>query len=153
MTIVARSVYDARPVLKSDISFVGDPGLTKQADAKDCDINNIMKRYERTGELPLMIAREARYGDFSAAPDYQAALNTVRLADEQFASLDVHIRNRFNNNPVEFLEFATNPANQEEMIKLGLATRKPLSDAEKAAEIERSRLEAEKAKNASGHSK
>lgn len=151
MAIVARNWYDDRPVLKSDISFKDDLGLTKQADAKDADINNILKRYERTGELPLMIAKEARYGDFSDPLDYQSALNLVKLAEEQFNALEAHIRNRFDNDPAKFLAFATDPKNLDEMVKLGLAVRKPLTDAQKASEIGRSVAEALKSVGAPGH--
>jgi len=120
--ITARSQYDERPVLASDISFVGDKGVTKQADLKDCDINAIFKKYERCGQLPDMIVREGRYGDFSAVPDYQEALEIVRHAEEQFTNLDVSIRNRFENDPVKFLEFVNDPKNIDEMDRMGLLT-------------------------------
>lgn len=118
--VIARSQYDERPVLASDLSFDGDKGLTKQADAKDCDINAIFKRFERTGQLPNLIAREGRYGDFSAVPDYQEACEIVRHAEEQFLNLDVELRNRFENDPSKFLAFATDGKNIDEMEKLGL---------------------------------
>lgn len=118
--IVARGQYDERPVFPSDLDFSNDPGLTKQADAKDCDINSIFKRYEKTGQLPDMIVREPRYGDFSSVPSYQEAINIVRHAEEQFANLDVHLRNRFENDPVKFLEFCQDTKNLDEMEKLGL---------------------------------
>lgn len=120
MEIVARLQYDNRPVLKSDLSFEGDKGVTKQADLKDCDINAMFKRFERTGQLPDMIVKEGRYGDFSDVPDYQQACDIVRHADEQFAMLDVTIRNRFENDPAKFLAFATDEKNYDEMEKMGL---------------------------------
>jgi len=118
--ITARTQYDERPVLKSDLSFVGDKGVTKQSDLKDADINAIFKRFERTGQLPTMITKEPRYGDFSAVPDYQEAVSIVRTAEEQFLNLDVTIRNRFENDPAKFLGFATDPANIDELEKMGL---------------------------------
>jgi phage internal scaffolding protein len=118
--IIARSQYDIRPVMASDLDFAGDKGLTKQSDAKDCDINLIMKRFEKTGTLPNMIARDGHYGDFSNVPDYQEALEIVRLANDQFGNLDANIRNRFENDPAKFLAFATDPKNLEEMEKMGL---------------------------------
>lgn len=135
----ARSQYDPRPKLDSDLSFEGDKGLTKQADMKDADINNIMKRFERTGILPDLIVRDGRYGDFSSVPDYQEALEIVRLADEQFNNLDANIRNRFDNDPAKFLAFASDEKNLVEMEKLGLlndeakARLKSARDAEAAA--------------------
>lgn len=120
--ITARSQYDDRPVLASDLSFQGDKGVTKQSDAKDCDINLLFKRFERSGQLPDMILREPRYGDFSAVPDYQEACNIVKLASEQFNNLDVAIRNRFANDPVKFLEFVNDEKNIDEIDRMGLLT-------------------------------
>lgn len=127
MAIRIRHIYDE---LQDEISqeagldCSNDPGRTKQSDKDACDINLITKRYERTGTLPDLIQREPRYGDFSAVPDFQAALDLVHLAEAQFGALDAHIRTRFANDPANFLAFATNPANLDEMVKLGLATKK-----------------------------
>jgi len=118
--ITARAQYDERPSLASDLSFEGDKGVTKQSDLKDTDINAMFKRFERTGQLPQMIAKEGRYGDFSAVPDYQEAVLIVRTAEEQFSNLDARLRNRFENDPAKFLVFATDPANMDELEKMGL---------------------------------
>nr|QJB19452.1 MAG: internal scaffolding protein [Microvirus sp.] len=120
METIARAQYDERKQMVSDLSFEGDKGVTKQADLKDCDINAIFKRFEKTGQLPDMIVRDGHYGDYSNVPDYQEALNIVSHANEQFLNLDADLRNRFDNDPAKFLEFATDPKNIEEMEKLGL---------------------------------
>jgi len=86
----------------------------------DCDINTILARFAKTGELPHMIKREPRYGDFSDPVDYLEAMNTVAFANEQFASLSSTVRERFMNDPHRFLEFASDPANADEMARLGL---------------------------------
>jgi len=39
-----------------------------------------------------------------------------------FATLPSHVRRRFENDPQEFLAFMADPANQDEVIKMGLAT-------------------------------
>lgn len=147
--ITARSQYDERKALASDISFEGDKGLTKQSDARDCDINLLFKRFERTGQLPDVIARNGSYGDFSEVPDYQEACNIVMRANDQFNMLDAHVRNRFDNDPAKFLAFATDPQNMEEMSKMGLlneegkAKLKAERDAKNVAET--SKFNAEKA--------
>lgn len=123
---IARSQYDERVALASDISFEGDRGVTKQADLKDTDINALFKRFEKTGQLPDMIAREGRYGDFSEVPDFQEALGIVRLANEQFEALDASLRNRFENDPAKFLAFATDAKNEDEMAKLGLLNKEAM---------------------------
>lgn len=113
----------------SGLSCENDPGLTKQADKEACDINNILKRYQKTGILPDLIKREPRYGDFSDIGQYQDALERVTLAQEQFNALDAHVRKRFDNDPAKFLAFATDSKNNAELIKMGLATRKQDSEA------------------------
>lgn len=112
---------EATRIIDEGISFIGDVGLTDQSQAKDCDVNEILKRFEKTGQLPDMIQADPQYGDFSNAPDYHAAMDICVKAQEQFDALDAHVRKRFGNDPAMFLEFATDPANQEELIKMGLA--------------------------------
>lgn len=110
--------------IKSTLDCSVEPSRTLQSDADSADINNILKRYERTGLLPEMIKVDPRYGDFSEVPTYQEALEIVSRSHEQFTNLDAHIRARFSNDPAEFLAFATNPDNMKEMVKLGLAIEK-----------------------------
>ena len=136
--ITARTQYDERTAHASDLSFEGDKGVTKQSDLKDTDINSIMKRFERTGQLPDMIVKTPRYGDFSEVPTYQEALEIVTLANDQFLNLDVDVRNRFDNDPAKFLGFASDPKNMDELETMGLL--KP--------EIVQARIEARKQANA-----
>lgn len=110
--------------------------VTKQSFKDECDINVIVKRYRTTGILPEIIKQNPQYGEFADVPSYQEAQEIYLKANEQFMSLNSHVRDRFGHDPGKFLEFATNPKNAEEMIKLGLATKKnidtalnPVSDA------------------------
>lgn len=99
--------------------------LTKQSMAEECDINAIMKKYETTGMLPEMIEKNPQYGDFSEPIDYMMSMNLVIHAQEQFEALPATVRERFQNQPEKFLEFTANPENQDELIRMGLATKKP----------------------------
>lgn len=96
------------------------PSLTKQSFKKECDINVIMKKFEKTGLVSHFNAQQGQYGNFIGAPDYHAAMNLLVAADEMFQSLPSKIRARFHNDPAEFLDFAQDEANEAEMIKLGL---------------------------------
>lgn len=100
------------------------PSRTKQ-DMKDaCDINNIIRDFRVTGQVAHM-SRNAQVGTYADLPDsidFQQSLELVARARESFASLPSAVRNRFNNNPAEFLGFMANPANQQEIINMGLAT-------------------------------
>lgn len=117
-----RSNYDYQPWKGLD-KF--DSSKTKQSFKEECDINNILARYQTTGVLPDLILENPQYGDFSEVPDYHQALNLVSKAHEQFASLDAQVRSRFDNDPAKFLDFATNPQNTHEMVKMGLAVARP----------------------------
>lgn len=97
---------------------------THQSFKQECDINNIMKKYMKNGVLPELIKRDPRYGDFSNVPDYQTSLETVQMAHDQFNALSAKVRERFNNDPANFLAFVHDDKNIDEMIKLGLASRR-----------------------------
>jgi len=125
------------------IDFTGDPGLTDQSQAAEADVNNVMKRYMQTGVLPGVNVA-ATYGDFADVPSYQDALNLVINAQHQFNSLDAYQRKKFENDPAQFLAFATDPKNAEELIKLGLATQRPQSPIEALTVELRSSREASK---------
>src|SRR5260370_17801263 len=73
-------------------------------------------------ELTLMNLQNGRYQDLPDAIDYQMSIETTRLAQQAFESLPAKIRPRFDNDPAHFLEFFNAPKNQEEAIKLGLAS-------------------------------
>ena len=92
--------------------------------SKDADINNIMKRYERTGLLDHVNQYQGDYGDYTNVPvDYHDALNFVRNSQEMFMTLPAAVRARFDNDPGAFLKFVEDPANADAMVEMGLATK------------------------------
>lgn len=98
------------------------PGLTHQSFKDDVDINNIVSRFEQTGILDHQNQREPLYGDYDSE-DLHTAMNIVADANSMFADLPSSIRNRFHNNPAEYLDFCQNPDNIDELVDLGLAER------------------------------
>lgn len=100
------------------------PSMTRQSEMAACDIHNILKQFSQTGFEQLVRERAAQgqYADLTSLPDYQEALNVVLDAQAAFAALPSQIRDRFNNSPEEFITFVGDPANQDEAIRLGLAT-------------------------------
>lgn len=114
--ITHRTRYDRKKVA---IEFK-EPTRTKQSFRDECDINNIMAKYRRTGVLPTLIKENPMWGDFSNPVDFQEAQNIVIKAVEQFQNLPAHVRERFNNDPQKFLEFTHKKENKEEMGRLGL---------------------------------
>lgn len=108
---------------KYSIDFSNEKSITKQCFKDECDINNIMSKYVKTGQLPSLIKENPQYGDFSFPLDYQKALDLVSFADEQFSALPSGLRKKFSNDPVEFLNFVHDPSNIDEMYELGLAVK------------------------------
>lgn len=98
------------------------PSRTHQEFKDECDINKIMKKFEKTALLTHVNKHPGGYGDFSSAPDYQEALNIVLQATEMFDSVPSHIRKQFGNDPAQFLAFVEDPANAGRMVEMGLAT-------------------------------
>lgn len=95
--------------------------LTKQAEKDACDVNNIVRKWQKTGVIEHVAKYQGDYSDLVGAPvDYHAAFNQVLEARAAFDSLPSSVRKRFQNDPGAFLEFVSDPANGDEMIKLGL---------------------------------
>lgn len=93
-------------------------GRTQQNLKDEVDINNIVKRYQVSGEVPEQ--REGYYADVSKIPNYQQALDIVSRAEDAFNSLPAKVRGRFMNNPGMLLEWLEKPENRAEAIELGL---------------------------------
>lgn len=117
-TLVIRSAYD--PSVRTSLKC-NDKSRTKQSHKDECDINKILKKADKTGLITHVASSTARYGDFTAVNEYQESLNTVIQAQDMFDALPSDIRKRFANDPGAFFEFATNPANKDDLVKLGLA--------------------------------
>jgi phage internal scaffolding protein len=96
-----------------------EPSLAQQQFREECDINTIMERFGRTGEL-IAPVRMPQYGDFDGVNDYHSAMNAIVDAQQNFDALPAKLRARFSNDPAEFIDFCMNEENREEAIRLGL---------------------------------
>lgn len=117
--------YDSDKLSEST-SFISDnPTMTQQHFKDDCDVNVIVNRFLKTGQFPP-VDPKAMYGDFLDAPEsYRDALDQVIAAEEQFMELPAKVRERFQNDPAELLDFLADPKNKEEAINLGLLEKAP----------------------------
>lgn len=98
-----------------------EPSRTQQHFADECDINQIVARCIKT-RTPLPYREDGIYGDFTAIDDYATAIDAIGEANSNFEMLPASIRDRFKNDPAQFLRFVDNPANLQEMINLGLVS-------------------------------
>lgn len=101
-----------------------EPSMTKQAPAQEVDINYIVNRYLKNGQMP----QPATQPVFMDVPslDLMDAMQIVQDAEEGFASLDSQVRAAFNNNPVELLRALEDPSQRDWLEELGLIDRREI---------------------------
>ena len=98
-------------------------GRTKQSFKDECDINKIMAKYQKTGAISHFNKHGANY-DFATSLDFSESMRIVTTAQDMFDGLPSSIRTRFANDPAQFLDFVQDANNEDEMLKLGLITKK-----------------------------
>lgn len=105
------------------VPYVDESGVsrTKQSFKDECDINNILGNYERTGFISHVKENQGRYEDVSSGTDYREGLNVVLEAERMFMELPAPVRSKFENDPGKFLDFVSDPKNVKSMIDLGIA--------------------------------
>ncbi|AXH75386.1 MAG: internal scaffolding protein [Microviridae sp.] len=107
------------PNISTDLSFPENSPFTKQEFKNECDINVILAQYMYSGEIPNLNEVPPNYADCTGM-DYMDHMNKIVEANQLFSELPSKIRNRFQNNPAEFLDFMHDENNVEEMRKMGL---------------------------------
>jgi len=96
------------------------PGKTIQSQKEEADINTIVKRFGISGMLPTNVRTPLNI-DFDQSFDFQSAMNLINDAQRAFMEMPADVRQRFGNDPGLFVDFASDPKNQDEARKLGLA--------------------------------
>ncbi|AXH75412.1 MAG: internal scaffolding protein [Microviridae sp.] len=107
-----------------------DDSLAQQHQKDETDINNIVKMFLRTGEIPQRTMPPMQ-GDFTTAPDMQTAMNLIVEARMAFMQQPAEIRARFHNDPAEFVAFCSDETNLPDMKKYGLLSEAKLQEMEK----------------------
>jgi phage internal scaffolding protein len=93
--------------------------ITEQAHKKECDVNLIIRKYDRTGLISHISKIEGVFGNMSGI-DFKTAQDKIINAQNMFNQLPAEIRKRFENSPEGLLEFMDNSENRAEAIELGL---------------------------------
>lgn len=109
-----------RPIKKFTL-----PSMTDQSQAKECDVNNIMKKYLKTGQITHLSSKQAIYADISQIPDLLEATIKVKEASEAFRALPASLREKLNNDPSQLPSYLSDPKNDEEAISYGLKVKRP----------------------------
>jgi phage internal scaffolding protein len=103
--------------LRVSFETTGD-SRTKQNFKNECDVNNILKNYNKTGVMPENF-NPGEYRDLDGT-DYQEYMQTVASANSMFEELPSALRKRFKNDPAQLLSFVHDDKNVDEAHKLGL---------------------------------
>lgn len=97
-----------------------EPTLTKQSFKEQCDVNNILKKYLKTGVIEHAAHFKGDYGDFTTSLDYRSSLDALAAAEASFEALPSKVRKHFGNDPINLLRAVEDPSRKEELQKLGL---------------------------------
>ncbi|UDN67721.1 internal scaffolding protein [robinz microvirus RP_103] len=120
-----QALHDFEGYNSSDtVVYNTEPSLTRQEFAEECDINTLMKRYDShvIGGPGNLSAKEPLYFDFADLPqDLMGYLRFMDDAESSFMSLPAVVRKEFDNSAMEFIGFASDPSNLEQMRSWGLA--------------------------------
>lgn len=104
------------------LDFDPAEGKTRQEFEAECNINNIMAKYQRTGIIDHITKYSPTYGEYDPI-DFQQAMETIKQGESLFAELPSRARKYFNNDPAEFMEFVNDPENADKLVDLGLASK------------------------------
>lgn len=121
---IIKSAYSLKD--RVQISFKG-AGRTKQSFKDECDINNIVQRFLKTGVMEFTQKNQPRYGDVTGF-DYSEAMQLVAAAKSMFNGMPAQLRDRFENEPAKFLDFVQDDRNHAECVEMGLLAPKPVAE-------------------------
>lgn len=76
---------------------------TEQAHKQEVDINFILKRYRKTGILPVA-SRTPQFGDATVITDFHKSMQVVAQGKSEFAKLPAAERLKYKNDPKLWIE-------------------------------------------------
>ncbi|WNK13115.1 MAG: internal scaffolding protein [Microvirus sp.] len=97
-----------------------EPTMTQQQFQNECDVNLIMKKYEKTGEFTHLTSKQGIYADFSEIKDYHQMKQQLIEAELAFETLPPQVRLKYNNNPGDLIDALNDPKQQSELVELGI---------------------------------
>lgn len=111
--------FDTHPPRTYAFQTTGE-SMTQQQFKAECDVNNILAKYKRTGMLSHIQKHQGNFGDFSSIEDYQTSLGKLMQAQQSFESLPSELRAKFDNDPAQLISFLSDEKNNAEAVKIGL---------------------------------
>jgi len=133
MTDIAKDAPFIRTPYNYDLDFASeesglycrDNTLTQQQFKEESDINEIVRKFGLTGEVPAGFKMPTSQDFTNAVTDYHTAANLILAADDEFMTIPPELRARFDNEPQRLIDFIADVNNREEAINLGLIPKPP----------------------------
>lgn len=102
-----------------------EPSKTQQQFAADADINNILRKFMLTGELPN--TTQPRYMDVDREFDLQNEMVTAYQVEEAWNALPVAVRNILKDPKTfaDYVDHCLETGDLGPLVELGLATKRP----------------------------
>lgn len=97
----------------------GTVSMTKQSHKSECDINNILRQYKRTGIITHVQNARPTYQDLPNNIDFQESMNTILEAERAFDALPSVVRRYFDNSPEQFLAAFQDEKQHEKLREFG----------------------------------
>lgn len=115
-------------------TFFHDPSKADQTMKDECDVNNIMDRFMKTGQITHLKSKQGQFADVSEYGDLFETTLKVQEAEKAFMALPSQLRKKLNNDPRELPNYLSDPKNRDEAIKYGLIEAGELPARSKQAE-------------------
>jgi len=117
-----KKMYSTLPSLPADGILHTRPGLSRtlQAPAAELNINRIVDRYLKTGQIPILTNRPMQSGDATKIPNLQEALQASATARQAYASLPLQLREETGHDPSKVEAWLRDPRNRDLAVKWGL---------------------------------
>jgi len=107
-------------------------GRTKQKTGVEHDINKLVARYQKTGDVATLgLDHQGMLIGVANVGDFHACQSRVLAAQDAFASLPSTVRKRFGNSADAFMDYMSSlgPDTMDEAVKLGLVNKPvPVAD-------------------------
>lgn len=114
-------IFTTHHELRRSVSInCSSPKLTDQSAKNQCDINNIMRQFMKTGEFSHLNKSQPQYLDTTLIPTLEDAFSIVSRASQLFSELPATIRKLIDHDPSKLESFISNPKNREILLQNGL---------------------------------
>lgn len=97
-----------------------DVDMAQQQYKDSCDVNKIMEKYEKTGQITHLAKTQGRYANLGEPQDLMEAIIIKERADKAFETLPAKIKAMANHDPVQFIKMLQDPQYDDVLQEYGV---------------------------------